>query len=119
MADGMTTLLQDGIQKVVQGVTDFKQVRAVCIKYHRPPTLAAQPNVAEGEDRRYQTTGPGIGLSPSGLAFRPFPLPSSPPFFFPSLFFSSSLPPRGLSLPFRSFSVSPCLRGFPFIAPPP
>ena len=32
MADGMTTLLQDGIQKVVQGITDFKQVRAVCIK---------------------------------------------------------------------------------------
>jgi type II secretory ATPase GspE/PulE/Tfp pilus assembly ATPase PilB-like protein len=32
MADGMTTLLQDGIQKVVKGVTDFKQVRAVCIK---------------------------------------------------------------------------------------
>jgi type II secretory ATPase GspE/PulE/Tfp pilus assembly ATPase PilB-like protein len=32
MRDGMTTLLQDGIQKVVQGVTDFKQVRAVCIK---------------------------------------------------------------------------------------
>jgi type II secretory ATPase GspE/PulE/Tfp pilus assembly ATPase PilB-like protein len=32
MRDGMTTLLQDGIQKVVQGHTDFKQVRAVCIK---------------------------------------------------------------------------------------
>ncbi len=32
MRDGMTTLLQDGIQKVVQGITDFKQVRAVCIK---------------------------------------------------------------------------------------
>jgi type II secretory ATPase GspE/PulE/Tfp pilus assembly ATPase PilB-like protein len=32
MADGMTTLLQDGIQKVLGGVTDFKQVRAVCIK---------------------------------------------------------------------------------------
>jgi type II secretory ATPase GspE/PulE/Tfp pilus assembly ATPase PilB-like protein len=32
MHDGMTTLLQDGIQKVVQGHTDFKQVRAVCIK---------------------------------------------------------------------------------------
>jgi type II secretory ATPase GspE/PulE/Tfp pilus assembly ATPase PilB-like protein len=32
MADGMTTLLQDGIQKVLKGVTDFKQVRAVCIK---------------------------------------------------------------------------------------
>jgi type II secretory ATPase GspE/PulE/Tfp pilus assembly ATPase PilB-like protein len=32
LKDGMTTLLQDGIQKVVQGVTDFKQVRAVCIK---------------------------------------------------------------------------------------
>jgi type II secretory ATPase GspE/PulE/Tfp pilus assembly ATPase PilB-like protein len=31
-ADGMTTLLQDGIQKVLKGVTDFKQVRAVCIK---------------------------------------------------------------------------------------
>jgi type II secretory ATPase GspE/PulE/Tfp pilus assembly ATPase PilB-like protein len=30
--DGMTTLLQDGIQKVIGGVTDFKQVRAVCIK---------------------------------------------------------------------------------------
>jgi type II secretory ATPase GspE/PulE/Tfp pilus assembly ATPase PilB-like protein len=32
MRDGMTTLLQDGIQKVIRGVTDFKQVRAVCIK---------------------------------------------------------------------------------------
>src|SRR5687767_7020659 len=32
MLDGMTTLLQDGIQKVIKGVTDFKQVRAVCIK---------------------------------------------------------------------------------------
>jgi type II secretory ATPase GspE/PulE/Tfp pilus assembly ATPase PilB-like protein len=32
MADGMTTLLQDGILKVIKGVTDFKQVRAVCIK---------------------------------------------------------------------------------------
>lgn len=32
MADGMTTLLQDGIQKVLLGITDFKQVRAVCIK---------------------------------------------------------------------------------------
>ena len=30
--DGMTTLLQDGIQKVLAGHTDFKQVRAVCIK---------------------------------------------------------------------------------------
>jgi type II secretory ATPase GspE/PulE/Tfp pilus assembly ATPase PilB-like protein len=30
--DGMTTLLQDGIEKVVGGHTDFKQVRAVCIK---------------------------------------------------------------------------------------
>jgi type II secretory ATPase GspE/PulE/Tfp pilus assembly ATPase PilB-like protein len=30
--DGMTTLLQDGIEKVLQGHTDFKQVRAVCIK---------------------------------------------------------------------------------------
>jgi type II secretory ATPase GspE/PulE/Tfp pilus assembly ATPase PilB-like protein len=30
--EGMTTLLQDGIQKVLQGLTDFKQVRAVCIK---------------------------------------------------------------------------------------
>jgi len=32
MRDGMTTLLQDGIQKVIQGYTDFKQVRAVCMK---------------------------------------------------------------------------------------
>jgi type II secretory ATPase GspE/PulE/Tfp pilus assembly ATPase PilB-like protein len=30
--DGMTTLLQDGIEKVLGGHTDFKQVRAVCIK---------------------------------------------------------------------------------------
>jgi type II secretory ATPase GspE/PulE/Tfp pilus assembly ATPase PilB-like protein len=29
---GMTTLLQDGILKVLKGNTDFKQVRAVCIK---------------------------------------------------------------------------------------
>jgi len=28
----MTTLLQDGIEKVIQGLTDFKQVRTVCIK---------------------------------------------------------------------------------------
>ncbi len=32
MSDGMATLLQDGIQKVLAGHTDFKQVRAVCIK---------------------------------------------------------------------------------------
>jgi type II secretory ATPase GspE/PulE/Tfp pilus assembly ATPase PilB-like protein len=32
MRDGMTTLLQDGIQKVIKGHTDFKQVRAVCMK---------------------------------------------------------------------------------------
>ena len=32
VAEGMTTLLQDGIQKVIKGITDFKQVRAVCIK---------------------------------------------------------------------------------------
>jgi type II secretory ATPase GspE/PulE/Tfp pilus assembly ATPase PilB-like protein len=32
LRDGMTTLLQDGILKVVKGYADFKQVRAVCIK---------------------------------------------------------------------------------------
>ena len=32
MAEGMTTLLQDGILKSLQGLTDFKQVRRVCIK---------------------------------------------------------------------------------------
>jgi type II secretory ATPase GspE/PulE/Tfp pilus assembly ATPase PilB-like protein len=32
MAEGMTTLLQDGVQKVLQGHTDFKQVRAVCMR---------------------------------------------------------------------------------------
>ena len=32
MSEGMTTLLQDGIQKAIQGVTDFKQIRRVCIK---------------------------------------------------------------------------------------
>ncbi len=32
VAEGMTTLLQDGIIKVLRGHTDFQQVRAVCIK---------------------------------------------------------------------------------------
>ncbi|TYP91410.1 MULTISPECIES: hypothetical protein [Nitrosomonas] len=31
-ADGMGTLKQDGIDKVLQGITDIYQVRAVCIK---------------------------------------------------------------------------------------
>lgn len=30
--EGMTTLLQDGILKVIQGVTDFRQVKAVAMK---------------------------------------------------------------------------------------
>jgi type II secretory ATPase GspE/PulE/Tfp pilus assembly ATPase PilB-like protein len=32
LAEGMRTLKQDGIEKVLLGVTDMKQVRAVCIK---------------------------------------------------------------------------------------
>jgi type II secretory ATPase GspE/PulE/Tfp pilus assembly ATPase PilB-like protein len=32
MEDGMRTLKQDGIEKVLQGITDVQQVRAVCIK---------------------------------------------------------------------------------------
>ena len=32
LEDGMRTLKQDGMEKVVQGITDMKQVRAVCIK---------------------------------------------------------------------------------------
>jgi type II secretory ATPase GspE/PulE/Tfp pilus assembly ATPase PilB-like protein len=32
MADGMTTLKQDGILKCFQGLTDIKEVRRVCIK---------------------------------------------------------------------------------------
>ena len=31
-SEGMTTLLQDGIQKVFGGRTDLKQVRAVCLR---------------------------------------------------------------------------------------
>ena len=31
-ADGMTTLVQDGILKCILGVTDFKQVKAVAVK---------------------------------------------------------------------------------------
>lgn len=31
-SQGMTTLLQDGILKAIQGITDFKQIRRVCIK---------------------------------------------------------------------------------------
>jgi type II secretory ATPase GspE/PulE/Tfp pilus assembly ATPase PilB-like protein len=30
--DGMTTLMQDGIQKCLQGLTTFKEVKAVAIK---------------------------------------------------------------------------------------
>lgn len=32
MKEGMTTLFQDGIEKVIQGLTNFKEVRSVCIK---------------------------------------------------------------------------------------
>ena len=32
ISQGMTTLLQVGILKATQGLTDFKQVRRVCIK---------------------------------------------------------------------------------------
>jgi type II secretory ATPase GspE/PulE/Tfp pilus assembly ATPase PilB-like protein len=32
ITQGMTTLLQDGILKAIQGITDFTQVRRVCIK---------------------------------------------------------------------------------------
>lgn len=32
IADGMTTLKQDGILKTIQGITDLKEVRKVCIK---------------------------------------------------------------------------------------
>jgi type II secretory ATPase GspE/PulE/Tfp pilus assembly ATPase PilB-like protein len=32
LKDGMRTLLQDGLAKAVRGLTDAKQVRAVCIK---------------------------------------------------------------------------------------
>jgi type II secretory ATPase GspE/PulE/Tfp pilus assembly ATPase PilB-like protein len=32
LEDGLRTLKQDGIEKVLQGITDIKQVRAVCIK---------------------------------------------------------------------------------------
>ncbi|MGH8677432.1 MAG: secretion system protein E, partial [Burkholderiales bacterium] len=32
LAEGMRTLKQDGIEKVLQGITDVHQVRAVCIK---------------------------------------------------------------------------------------
>ena len=32
IAEGMTTLLQDGLQKAIKGVTDATQVRRVCIK---------------------------------------------------------------------------------------
>jgi type II secretory ATPase GspE/PulE/Tfp pilus assembly ATPase PilB-like protein len=32
VGDGMTTLMQDGIRKVLLGMTDLIQVRKVCIK---------------------------------------------------------------------------------------
>ena len=32
LEEGMRTLKQDGIEKVLMGITDIQQVRAVCIK---------------------------------------------------------------------------------------
>ena len=32
LAEGMRTLRQDGIEKVLMGITDIRQVRSVCIK---------------------------------------------------------------------------------------
>ena len=32
LAEGMRTLKQDGIEKILLGITDIAQVRAVCIK---------------------------------------------------------------------------------------
>ena len=32
LAEGMHTLKQDGIEKVLSGITDMQQVRSVCIK---------------------------------------------------------------------------------------
>ncbi len=32
LAEGMSTLRMDGMEKVLQGVTDMAQVRAVCVK---------------------------------------------------------------------------------------
>jgi len=32
LEDGMLTLKMDGLEKCLQGITDVKQVRAVCIK---------------------------------------------------------------------------------------
>ena len=32
LAEGMLTLKMDGMEKVLQGITDMAQVRAVCIK---------------------------------------------------------------------------------------
>lgn len=32
MEEGMSTLLQDGISKVFQGLTDFRQIRSVCMR---------------------------------------------------------------------------------------
>ena len=32
LEEGMRTLKMDGIEKVLQGITDMQQVRAVCIK---------------------------------------------------------------------------------------
>jgi Type II secretory pathway, ATPase PulE/Tfp pilus assembly pathway, ATPase PilB len=31
LAEGMTTLLQDGILKTIQGLTDVNQIRRICI----------------------------------------------------------------------------------------
>ena len=61
MQEGMRTLLQDGIEKAFKGVTDFKQVRAVCMKYcARPPTGASGPCCRSGRAGRSTRYGPRV-----------------------------------------------------------
>src|SRR4030095_14865467 len=45
LEDGMRTLKQDGIEKVLSGITDIQQVRAVCIKEAAPCTSRTRPGI--------------------------------------------------------------------------
>jgi type II secretory ATPase GspE/PulE/Tfp pilus assembly ATPase PilB-like protein len=41
--DGMTTLLQDGIQKVLRGLTNFQQVKAIVAPHIEPMSKEKKP----------------------------------------------------------------------------
>ena len=60
----MSTLLQDGIHKVVRGATDFKQVRAVCMR-EAPSTYLFESDGSVHRNRQFEDE---VELSPQEAA---------------------------------------------------